>query len=132
MLLEIPDDLPPVLVDPILLDQVLTNLLENAVAHAGPERTVRVAAAPASDGAGVELVVEDSGEGVPTREMDHIFEKFFRASGRRPGGRGLGIGLAVVRGLTLAMGGTVAARRSALGGLAIAVTLPAADRPGEP
>ncbi len=131
---EVPADLPPVLVDPILADQILTNLLENAVAHAGPDRVVRVVAAtmaPADQRVPtrVELVVEDSGPGVPPREIDHLFEKFYRGSARRPGGRGMGIGLAVVRGLVEAMGGSVAARRSSLGGLAVSVVLPAADEP---
>jgi two-component system sensor histidine kinase KdpD len=130
--LAVPPDLPPVLVDPILADQILTNLLENAVAHAGPDREVRISAAAVEDGSAVELLVEDSGAGVPPRELPHLFEKFYRGSGRRQGGRGMGIGLAVVRGLAEAMGGRVDARRSALGGLAISVVLPAAGVPGEP
>ena len=109
--LDLPPDLPPVLVDPILADQILTNLLENAVAHAGPDRVVRIAAATVHDLAAVELLVEDSGPGVPPREIPHLFEKFYRGSGRRQGGRGMGIGLAVVRGLAEAMGGRVEARR---------------------
>jgi len=129
--LEVPPDLRPVLVDPIFVDQILTNLLENAVAHAGPERAVRVSAAATAGGDRVELVVEDSGPGVPTREIPHLFEKFYRASTRGPTARGMGIGLAVVQGLAEAMGGRVEARRSALGGLAIAVVLPTADRPAD-
>jgi two-component system sensor histidine kinase KdpD len=129
---EVPADLPPVLVDPILADQIVANLLENAVAHAGPGRVVRVAAAVTGDGAAIELVVEDSGAGVPPRDLPHLFEKFYRGPASPAGGRGMGIGLAVVRGLAETMGGTVAARRSALGGLAIAVTLPAAPMPDEP
>jgi two-component system sensor histidine kinase KdpD len=128
---DIPADLQPVLVDPILVDQILTNLLENAVAHAGPDRAVRVAATPVADGAAVELLVEDSGPGVSPREMPHLFEKFYRGSGRGQGGRGMGIGLAVVHGLAEAMGGRAEARRSSLGGLAIGVILPAADVPAE-
>jgi two-component system sensor histidine kinase KdpD len=127
--LDVPPDLAPVLVDPIFVDQILTNLLENALSHAGPERSVRVSAAATADGERIELVVEDSGPGVPTRELPHLFEKFYRASTRGPTARGMGIGLAVVRGLAAAMGGRVEARRSSMGGLAIAVTLPAADEP---
>lgn len=127
--LEVPPDLRPVLVDPLFVDQILTNLLENAAGHAGSDRVVRVSAAPTPDGDRVELVVEDSGPGVPTRELPHLFEKFYRGSTRGPAARGMGIGLAVVRGLAEAMGGRVEARRSALGGLAIAVALPAAEDP---
>ena len=129
--LDVPPDLRPVLVDPIFVDQILTNLLENAVAHAGPERSIRVAAAPAARDDAIELVVEDSGPGVPTRELPHLFEKFYRVSTPGRTARGMGIGLAVVRGLAEAMGGRVEARRSSLGGLAIAVALPAADEPAD-
>jgi two-component system sensor histidine kinase KdpD len=129
--LDVPSDLRPVLVDPIFVDQILTNLLENAVAHAGADRLVRISAATAPDGERIELIVEDSGPGVPTRELGELFEKFYRGSTRGAAARGMGIGLAVVRGLTEAMGGRVEARRSALGGLAIAVALPAADEPVE-
>lgn len=133
---EVAADLPPVLVDPILADQILTNLLENAVAHTGPDRIVRVAAArmvPTDpDGPSrVELVVEDSGPGVPPRELGYVFDKFYRGSTRQPGSRGMGIGLAVVRGLAEAMSGSVSARRSSLGGLAVSVVLPAAAEPAE-
>ena len=129
--IEVPGGLPPVLVDPILVDQILTNLLENAAAHAGPDRIVRISAST-DDASRVELVVEDSGPGVPPRELHRIFEKFYRARGARQGGRGMGIGLAVVSGLVAAMGGETEARRSALGGLAVAVRLPAAPEPAEP
>ena len=127
---DVPVDLPPVLVDPIHADQIVTNLLENAVSHAGSGRSVRIAAAPVRGTDEVELVVEDAGPGVATRDLPRIFEKFYRA-GPRGGGAagGMGIGLAVVRGLVEAMGGRVEARRSALGGLAVVVTLPTADAP---
>ena len=77
------------------------------------------------------LTVEDSGPGAPEASLPHLFEKFYRVPGRSAGSRsGTGVGLAVVRGLTEAIGGQVAARRSALGGLAIDVDLPAARPPG--
>jgi two-component system sensor histidine kinase KdpD len=126
---DVPADVQPVLVDPIFVDQILTNLLENAVAHAGAARSIRIGAAPMPGGDRVELVVEDSGPGVPSRELAHLFEKFYRVSTPGRTARGMGIGLAVVRGLAAAMGGRVEARRSSLGGLAIAVVLPVADEP---
>jgi signal transduction histidine kinase len=74
--------------------------------------------------------VEDSGPGVPDAELGRLFEKFYRVPGRAGGSRvGTGVGLAVVRGLTEAMGGSVTARRSELGGLAIDVLLPVAESP---
>ena len=120
----IPADLPPVSVDAIFVDQILTNLLENAARYA-PGKRILVTATPAAD-AGVELTVEDAGPGVPGTELVHLFERFYRPP-RRQGSRsegGSGIGLTVVRGLAEAMGGSAEARRSQLGGLAVSVRLP--------
>jgi signal transduction histidine kinase len=76
--------------------------------------------------ASVIVTVEDGGPGVPPEAVARLFEKFFRvprvAEGAR---RGTGIGLTVVRGLTEAMGGSIAVRGSDLGGLAFDLTLPA-------
>ena len=75
----------------------------------------------------VRVTVEDGGPGVPRSALPHLFDKFYRVQQRGDGSRpGTGIGLAVVRGLTEAMGGSVSARRSDLGGLAIDIDLPAA------
>jgi two-component system sensor histidine kinase KdpD len=111
-------------VDGPFVDAILANLVENVVRHTPPDAALRIATT-VHDGR-LRLVVEDAGPGVPERDLARLFEKFYRAS---PGGRaglraGLGIGLAVVRGLTVATGGSVAARRSSLGGLAIVVDLP--------
>jgi signal transduction histidine kinase len=121
----------PVEVDAVLLDQVLANLLENVAKYTPPGTLVRVGA---RDLAGEELVritVEDAGPGAPDSALPHLFEKFYRVPGRSAGSRsGTGVGLAVVRGLTEALGGRVAARRSELGGLAVDVDVPAA-RPSQ-
>jgi two-component system, OmpR family, sensor histidine kinase KdpD len=118
-------DLPPVQVDDLYLDEILSNLVENAIRHGGGTIVVRAAAHP--DAHDVELVVEDDGPGVPDTALPHLFDKFFRVD--RAGGsarRGMGVGLTVVQGLARAMGGDVTARRSELGGLAVTVRLPAA------
>jgi two-component system sensor histidine kinase KdpD len=119
----IPADLPAVRVDALFVDQILANLLENAARYA-PDRPIRVSAGEA-DG-GVELVVEDAGPGVPAAQLPRLFDRFYRGPARqgpRSGG-GSGIGLTVVKGLAEAMGGSVEARPSTLGGLAVAVLLP--------
>jgi two-component system sensor histidine kinase KdpD len=121
-------DLPPVLVDGSYLDEVLTNLVENAVRYGGD--TIRVTAVERRAEGTVVITVEDDGAGVPEADRARLFEKFYRVRGPREGSRrGMGIGLTVARGLTLAMGGSISADLSDLGGLAFRVTLPAARRP---
>ncbi len=115
----------PALVDAVFLDQIVTNLLENAAKYVPIGERVRIGATE-HDGS-IRLTVEDSGPGVPVDALPRLFEKFYRVQGRATRSRpGTGVGLAVVRGLADAMGGSVAARQSDLGGLAIDVDLPAA------
>ena len=114
--------------DPVLLEQALANLLDNARRHGGPEVRIRVRAAPL-DGDRVLVTVEDSGLGVVDAALPRLFDKFYRPETGRPGGSGTGIGLAVVRGFIEAMGGTVEARRGELGGLAVDLELPAVNLP---
>jgi two-component system sensor histidine kinase KdpD len=121
----------PVLVDPVFLDEVLANLLDNAQKFAPAGSLIRVSVVATPD-APARLVVEDSGPGVPAEHLGRLFEKFYRVpSGAARGRSGTGIGLAVVRGLVEAMGGAVVARASSLGGLAIELTLPRAALPAE-
>jgi two-component system sensor histidine kinase KdpD len=128
--LEIPDDLPPIVVDPVLIGQVLDNLLENVARHTPGDARVRVAAS--TEAQWVTLRVEDSGAGVPPEAMPHLFEKFYRVPARRgPARQGTGLGLAVVKGMAEAMGATVAASRGELGGLAIDVRLPVSGAPDD-
>jgi two-component system sensor histidine kinase KdpD len=127
--IDIPADLPPVLTDAVLLDVVVTNLLDNVASHARSDVPLSISAA-AEDGT-VRLVVEDGGPGVPPEILGTLFERFRRVPPRAEGSRrGLGIGLSVVRGLVEAMAGTVSATASPLGGLAVTVRLRAA--PGGP
>jgi len=125
---EVPQDLPPVLVDEVYLDAILSNLLDNAIKYSPDGGPVRISACRPTEPADptIRLVIEDAGPGVPDDAVTRIFEKFYRAGSVAAGSRrGSGIGLAIVRGLTEAMGGTAVASRSSLGGLAVSVDLPA-------
>jgi two-component system, OmpR family, sensor histidine kinase KdpD len=118
----VPPDLPAVRVDAIFVDQILTNLLENAAKHAAGKQ---ISVSAKAVGGQVWAIVGDAGPGVSVAVMPHLFERFYRAP-RRQGSRadgGSGIGLAVVKGLTEAMGGSVLARPSPMGGLEIIVRL---------
>ena len=122
-------DLPPVEVDAVFIDQVLTNLLENATRHAPAEAPIRVRAEVLAEGP-VRLTVEDGGPGVPPAWLGLVFQKFSRVPASEGAARrGSGLGLAVVRGLVEAMGGHVSARPSELGGLAVDVDLRVATIP---
>ena len=118
---------PLLWVDPIFADQVLTNLVENALVHTPADAPIRLMMQGAGDGR-ARIVVEDGGPGVQDAEVDRVFEPFYRGAGAGRATAGAGLGLAIVRGMVEAMGGTVAARRSDLGGLAIELDLPAANQ----
>ena len=117
---DLPHDLPPVLADEVLLDTVVTDLLENVANHARRRDARGSGPAPPSEAGTVRLTVEDGGPGVPARRRPTLFDRFRAWPGPREGSRrGLGIGLSVVRGLVEAMVAAVTARTSPLGGLAI-------------
>ena len=122
---DVPDTLPPVRLDDVYMDQVLTNLLENAARYTPADAPIRISGSQRRPGT-VTLTVEDGGPGVPPEAMSRLFDKFYRVARVGEGARrGTGIGLTVVRGLAEAMGGRVDVRRSALGGLAFDLDLPA-------
>ncbi|HSB70908.1 MAG TPA: ATP-binding protein [Candidatus Methylomirabilis sp.] len=131
----IPLDLPPVLADRDRLVQVLVNLLDNAVKYtpSGGSVTLRAAVLPAEGDRGglgqsrVEIVVEDTGIGVPKKDLPRITERFYRvdkARSREMGGTGLG--LAIVKHLVEAHAGTLAIESEPGKGTLVRVILPVA------
>ena len=121
--LDVPDGLPPVCADAGLLERVVANLVANAVRHAPSHRPVRVGAR--LDGDHVRVEVVDHGPGVPEERWDEMFRPFQRLDDRTPGG--VGVGLAVARGFTEAMGGAIRPATTPGGGLTMLVDLPLAD-----
>ena len=124
ILVDIPDNLPTILVDPVRLDQVLTNLLDNARRYAdGRPATL---AGRAVDGR-VELRVIDHGPGVPEVERERIFDQFYRLQRNGRGPEGTGMGLAICRGIVSALGGAIGVETTPGGGATFVVRLPTAD-----
>ncbi|MGU3493859.1 DUF4118 domain-containing protein [Xanthobacteraceae bacterium A53D] len=118
--------LPLVRADQILLNQVLTNVVGNAVRYAGPAANIQVSARRSGDR--LEVAVADDGPGVSPGLIGHIFEKFVRAAtDRADGGEGAGLGLAIARGIIEAHGGSIGAQSPVpgqAGGLRVAFHLP--------
>jgi two-component system, OmpR family, sensor histidine kinase KdpD len=120
--LRLSPELPPVLADAGLLDRVVANLVDNALRHTPPDRPVTVSTGHVGDR--VQLHVVDHGPGVPDSEKERMFNAFQRL-GDAQGREGLGLGLAVARGLTEALGGLLIAEDTPGGGLTMVVDLPA-------
>jgi two-component system sensor kinase FixL len=122
--LDIPDGLPPVLGDRVQLQQVLLNLILNALdalkGVGGQDRTVSMAARCETDQV-VEISVADNGRGIAPDQIDRIFEPFFSTKSR-----GLGMGLSISRTVIEAHGGRLWAENSADGGATLRMTLPLA------
>lgn len=123
VVLDVPETLPMVAVDPGLLERSVANLVENAVKYSPRDEAVLVAASAIADR--VEVRVVDRGTGVPDEAKERIFEPFQRY-GDAPRGAGVGLGLAVARGFVEAMGGTLDAEDTPGGGLTMVLTLRAA------
>jgi two-component system sensor histidine kinase KdpD len=120
--LDVPEDLPLVYADPGLLERVLSNLLDNALRHAGESGPIQVTAAAGAESA--KLAVVDHGPGVDPAEREQLFAPFQRLDDR--GASGVGLGLSVARGFAEAMGGALVADESPGGGLTMRVRLPLA------
>ncbi|MEU4243607.1 sensor histidine kinase KdpD [Actinoplanes sp. NPDC026619] len=118
----IPDELPPVHADPGLLEQILINLIANALRYSPPGRPPVVTASAL--GGRLELRVIDHGPGIPENRWNDVFLPFQRL-GDRDNHTGVGLGLALSRGLTEAMGGTLTPDHTPGGGLTMILTLPA-------
>ena len=119
-------ELPEMWVDPDKLDQVLHNLMENALRHGDGTITVRVEpfemSAGDHDTLGARVTINDEGDGIPEETVARVFTKFWRGGARRGG---TGLGLFIVKGIVEAHGGTISAGRSEAGGAEFRFTLPA-------
>ncbi len=117
-------DLPLVPADAVLVEQVIVNLLENALRYTPPASPIEIHAR--QTGASLEIEVSDRGPGIASGDESKLFEKFYRA-GSVEGG--IGLGLTICKGIVTAHGGTIAARSREGGGATFSFTLPLAATP---
>jgi len=121
--LQMPGDLSPLEVDALRFEQVILNLLENAVAYSNPPRRIILSAAV--DGKQMELRVTDNGIGIPPADLPHIFERFYRVDkGRSRISGGTGLGLSIVKHIIHSHHGTVHAESELGKGTTIVIRLP--------
>jgi two-component system sensor histidine kinase KdpD len=119
--LSLPPEAPLVQFDPVLIEQVLVNLLENAAKYTAADSRVAVSAEIVQDG--LSVTVSDNGPGLRPGEEEQVFEKFYRGSPESATG-GVGLGLAICRSIVEAHGGKIGAGRSASGGARFSFVLP--------
>jgi two-component system, OmpR family, phosphate regulon sensor histidine kinase PhoR len=128
---DIPSNCPPALADRRALEQVLTNLIDNAVKYCpGAEVTVGAGLASREGREGVELIVRDSGPGIEAKHLPRLFERFYRVdAGRSREMGGTGLGLSIVKHLVDGMGGSIRVTSDAGAGSTFTVTLPRSAAP---
>ncbi len=121
--IELPGSLPLLSVDPVLFEQVFANLFENAIKYTPPNSPLYVRAR--ADDNLIVIDVMDSGPGLPAGNEAQVFEKFYRGS--HAGIAGVGLGLAICKGIVEAHGGTLLAENRPEGGALFRITLPMAE-----
>jgi two-component system sensor histidine kinase KdpD len=128
LVVDLPPDIPLVRADPLLLEQAIFNLLDNAAKYAETGTTIRIGARRIADK--ILLTIADEGTGISVEALPHIFDKFYRAKAADRRIAGTGLGLAVARGFVEAFGGSLdAANRTDRIGAIMTITLPVAPEP---
>ena len=117
----VPHELMMVPMDPLLIEQVLVNLMENAVIHGG---TSRIDVTLSQQGGDAVFTVADNGRGIPLHLLNKLFDGAARSDRSSDGKRSMGIGLSVCRTVVLAHGGTIRGENKKDGGACFTVTLP--------
>lgn len=127
---QLPANLPLVHVDGVLFEQVFVNLLENAARYTPAGSQIKITARELASG--VEIRVADNGPGLPSGMGSQLFEKFVRGDSAAPDGRrGVGLGLAICRGIVQAHEGSITAHNHSEGGAEFVITLPCRQPPPE-
>jgi two-component system, OmpR family, phosphate regulon sensor histidine kinase PhoR len=127
--LDVPGNLPALEVDPLRFEQVILNLLENAVAYSNPPR--RIAISASHDDGRIEVRVADNGIGIPPADLPHVFERFYRVDkGRSRVSGGTGLGLSIVKQMVQSHGGTIHVESESGKGTTVVLRLPVTQEPG--
>jgi two-component system sensor histidine kinase KdpD len=115
--------LPPIYVDGVQIQQVLVNLLDNAIKFSPSESPIQITASLVTET--LEVRVSNTGDGIPSDELNRIFDRFYRAKpGRSSGAPGTGLGLAICKGIVEAHGGHIMAQSIPGGETTILFRLP--------
>jgi two-component system sensor histidine kinase KdpD len=125
---DMPDSLPLVPLDFVLMVQVLVNVLDNALKYSPVDRPVNIAAYVAGGELAIEVI--DQGLGIPEKELASIFDKFYRLP-RSDGVSGTGLGLSISKGIVEAHGGRIWSKNKEAGGTTVTITLPLEFAPAE-
>ena len=119
--IDIPEEIPLVQLDFVLIERVLVNVIDNALKYSPADTTIEITAHAA--GAFMEIEVADRGTGIPSEDLTRIFDKFYRV--QRPDNvSGTGLGLSISKGIVQAQGGFIAAENREGGGTIITISLP--------
>jgi two-component system sensor histidine kinase KdpD len=119
--IHIPEELPLIQIDFVLIERVLVNVIDNALKYSPDDTPIEITAHCA--GAFLEIDVADQGTGIPPEDLTRIFDKFYRV--QRPGNvSGTGLGLSISKGIVQAQGGFIAAENRQGGGTIITISLP--------
>jgi len=125
--LDLPRGLPMVRLDPVLFEQALFNLFDNAAKYSKPDSSVNVKGD--MSGNQMRVTISDSGAGIPPQDVERIFDKFYRVQSSDHKRAGTGLGLAIARGFVEAMGGTLTASNRLEGsGAVFTITFPIPDK----
>jgi len=116
------EDLPPVSLDPVEIDQVLTNLIENAAKYSPKGSAIEVSAIIVADE--IRVAVADQGPGIPRDALSSLFKPFYQIEAPGARAKGAGVGLAVARGLIEAHGGRIWVEATKTGGACFVFALP--------
>ncbi len=118
--------LAPVWADERRINQIMGNLMDNAIKFTPPANTIRLSAESAGSGT-IRIQVKDGGQGISADELSHLFEPFYQGDVGRRIKQGMGLGLSIARQLALAHGGSLTLQNHSEGGTLATVMLPAAD-----